>query len=171
MNVEIIPAEIKHLDELLELAISTFTESYEKMNTPENFRKYISESFNHKKFLSELQEKNSFIFLMKREGHAVGYLKLNIDTAQSEKMDNEAMEIERIYVRKEIQGSGLGKRLLEKSRDVAREKNKKYLWLGVWERNNSAIRFYESQGFKKFGEHPFMLGWDKQTDILYRISV
>jgi ribosomal protein S18 acetylase RimI-like enzyme len=171
MNIEIIPAEIKHLDELLELAVSTFSESYEKLNTPENFRKYVSESFNREKFLGELKEKDSFIFLMKQKGRAIGYLKLNINAAQSEKMDDGAMEIERIYVRKEMQGSGLGKLLLEKSCNVAREKNKKYLWLGVWERNESAIKFYESQGFEKFGEHPFMLGWDKQTDILYKISV
>jgi len=171
MEAEIFPAEIKHLDELLELAISTFSESYEKMNTPENFRKYVSENFNPEKFLSELKEKDSFIFLMRQNGRAIGYLKLNIGAAQSEKMDDEAMEIERIYVLKNIQGSGFGKRLLKKSCEAAREKNKKYLWLGVWERNESAIKFYESQGFEKFGEHPFMLGWDKQTDILYRISV
>jgi ribosomal protein S18 acetylase RimI-like enzyme len=171
MDVEIIPAEIKHLDELLELAVSTFSESYEKLNTPENFRKYVSENFNPQKLLAELQEKNSFIFLMKKDGRAAGYLKLNIGAAQTEKMDEEGIEIERIYVRQELQGSGLGKYLLERSRAVAYEKNKKYLWLGVWERNEKAIRFYESQGFEKFGKHVFMLGNDDQIDFLYRLSV
>ena len=45
-----------------------------------------------------------------------------------------------------------------------------FLWLGVWEKNLSAIRFYEKNGFTAFGEHIFMLGTDPQRDVLMKYS-
>ena len=43
-----------------------------------------------------------------------------------------------------------------------------YVWLGVWEQNPRAIRFYEKNGFVPFDTHVFILGEDKQTDILMK---
>ncbi|MEM9391391.1 MAG: GNAT family N-acetyltransferase, partial [Bacteroidota bacterium] len=43
-----------------------------------------------------------------------------------------------------------------------------YIWLGVWEYNTDAIRFYERLGFTPFGQHSFILGSDHQTDILMK---
>ncbi len=48
------------------------------------------------------------------------------------------------------------------------ELNLPWLWLGVWEKNEPAILFYEKQGFVPFDTHGFMLGNDLQTDILMR---
>ncbi len=50
--------------------------------------------------------------------------------------------------------------------DVARKMNKSLLWLGVWEENPKAIRFYEKNGFIAFDKHIFQFGNDDQTDIL-----
>ena len=53
---------------------------------------------------------------------------------------------------------------MEKSLQIAQAKNKQLVWLGVWEHNYRAIDFYTRWGFSKFGEHPFILGTDMQTD-------
>lgn len=39
-------------------------------------------------------------------------------------------------------------------------------WLGVWERNDRAIRFYARHGYERCGEHVFQLGDDAQTDYI-----
>ena len=44
----------------------------------------------------------------------------------------------------------------------------KYIWLGVWEENPRATRFYQKNGFVAFGKHIFKLGDDEQTDILMK---
>jgi ribosomal protein S18 acetylase RimI-like enzyme len=44
-------------------------------------------------------------------------------------------------------------------------------WLGVWEDNHRAIRFYEKNGFEKFDSHPFILGESKQTDLLMKLRI
>jgi ribosomal protein S18 acetylase RimI-like enzyme len=40
------------------------------------------------------------------------------------------------------------------------------MWLGVWEYNPRAQRFYEKNGFRIVGSHVFLLGEDPQTDLL-----
>jgi ribosomal protein S18 acetylase RimI-like enzyme len=51
---------------------------------------------------------------------------------------------------------------------IARQKGRRVIWLGVWERNTRAIEFYTKWGFKKFSEHIFMLGDEQQTDWLMK---
>ena len=45
-------------------------------------------------------------------------------------------------------------------------RGKDAVWLGVWDRNERAIRFYESWGFHRSGTQPFLLGTDLQTDLV-----
>jgi ribosomal protein S18 acetylase RimI-like enzyme len=54
---------------------------------------------------------------------------------------------------------------------IAKRKQRDYIWLGVWEKNDKAIRFYERFGFKRFGEHEFVLGNDRQTDWLMMLKL
>ena len=46
-----------------------------------------------------------------------------------------------------------------------------YLWLGVWEKNEKAIRFYEKNNFKIFSSHEFKMGDEIQTDFLMKLNL
>lgn len=81
------------------------------------------------------------------------------------------MEIERIYVLKEFLDRKIGQALLDKAVETARLANATYILLGVWENNARAIAFYRKNGFAECGEHVFMLGDDRQTDILMRREI
>ena len=58
--------------------------------------------------------------------------------------------------------------LYEKAMQVAEDKKVDYVWLGVWEENPRAIRFYQKNGFVEFDKHIFRLGDDEQTDIMMK---
>ena len=45
------------------------------------------------------------------------------------------------------------------------------LFLGVWERNPRALRFYEKHGFRAVGTQIFRVGSDDQTDIVMARSI
>jgi len=45
------------------------------------------------------------------------------------------------------------------------------MWLGVWEYNPRAQRFYEKNGFRQVGRHVFQLGNDPQTDLLMQRAI
>lgn len=96
----------------------------------------------------------------------VGYLKINIGNAQSEKMGDESLEIERIYVKNKYQKHGIGKILLNTAIEFALERDKKEIWLGVWEKNENAIAFYKKMDFVQTGVHSFYVGEEEQTDLI-----
>ncbi len=45
------------------------------------------------------------------------------------------------------------------------------MWLGVWEKNPRALRFYQKIGFQEFDKHIFTLGNEKQTDIMMKLHL
>ena len=52
--------------------------------------------------------------------------------------------------------------------NFASEKKLSTIWLGVWEHNEPAKKFYKSKGYEKFSHHTFVIGDDMQTDFLLK---
>ena len=101
----------------------------------------------------------------------MGYLKINLGPAQTELKDSNSLEIERIYVLKSYFGKKVGQLLYEKAASIAKELKLKYIWLGVWEKNERALQFYKKNGFVEFDQHQFVLGEDVQNDILMKLTL
>ena len=78
------------------------------------------------------------------------------------------MEIERLYVQAEWIGTGLGTLLMRRALEEARAQACRAVVLGVWEHNERALAFYQRFGFRKIGQHEFVLGTDVQTDLILR---
>lgn len=147
---------------------ATFTETFAESNTQEAMKKYLDENFGAEKIRAEFKNPDSLFFIAWHNDHAVGYLKLNSGKAQTEVQHESALEIERIYVIGLYHGKKVGQLLFEKALEIAEKNKKSSIWLGVWEENPRAIRFYEKNGFKPFDKHIFKMGDDEQTDIMMR---
>ena len=130
---------------------------------------YVAKAFTSAQIKAELDNKDSLFYLVQIAQEIIGYLKLNVNTAQTEAIPN-GLEIERIYLLSAFQGKGYGQIMMDKAFEVAKDLKKSRLWLGVWEKNKDAIRFYARNGFKQFATHDFYLGKDLQTDWLMDIS-
>ncbi|GAA3520674.1 N-acetyltransferase [Aquimarina addita] len=161
--------QLKDNQQLAALGRQTFCESFASQNTQEDLQQYINESFSLEKITKELLNPNSFFYFIKLNTQIVGYLKVNFKDAQTEKVDGNAMEIERIYIKTKFQGQKLGQLLIHKALTIARQNKVTYAWLGVWEKNIKAIKFYKSYGFIDFDKHSFMLGSDMQTDRVMKL--
>ena len=57
---------------------------------------------------------------------------------------------------------------MEQAIRIANLRKKRYVWLGVWEKNEKALRFYKKTGFYEIGTHSFFVGDEEQTDSLMR---
>jgi ribosomal protein S18 acetylase RimI-like enzyme len=167
--IEINKVTINDLDQLQKISRQTFFETYSALNTEENMTKYLQENFSIKNLSIELKNENSEHYFAALEDKVIGYLKLNFGIAQTELKNNKSIEIERIYVLKDFHGKNIGQQLYEKVINIARDKNADYIWLGVWEENPRAIRFYKKNGFIEFDKHIFKLGEDEQTDIMMKL--
>ena len=161
----VLPSDI---EEFLSLSRKTFYDAFEHLNNKDDFEAYTSVAFTHHKLLSEIENPHSRFYFALINDEKVGYIKLNYASTQTEFKDENAVEIERIYVSAVHQGKKIGNQLLDFAINKAIDEKLQYIWLGVWEHNLAAQRFYERNGFKAFGSHKFWLGKDEQTDILMR---
>lgn len=156
---------------LQKISKQTFSETFLPFNSPENINSYLENELSVKKLSNELANKNSTFYFAEVDTTPVGYLKINVLDAQTEIKEGNALEIERIYVLKEFHGAKVGQKLFEKAMELAIQKSVDYIWLGVWEQNLKAIRFYEKNGFVIFNKHVFKLGEDEQTDLMMKLEL
>lgn len=166
--MEIKQCAVAMVQELAEIGRRTFAETFLADNTAEDMKKFLTETYDPKRLTAELQDPDSITFLAYEGDTVLGYLKLNRGAAQTEEGFANSLEIQRIYVAKEAKGQGVGSHFMDLAEMQAKKWNLSYLWLGVWEHNPKAIRFYENKGFSKFSEHVFVVGDDRQTDWLMR---
>lgn len=161
-------ADIQALQQISE---ETFYDTFAAQNSEKNMRDYLATAYLPEKLQKEMLNPNSAFYFIYEAGEVAGYLKVNVFDAQSEHMSDDHFEIERIYVRKAYQKKGYGKALMDHAMTLANAQRKKYVWLGVWEKNDNAIGFYENVGFRKIGAHAFFMGDEEQTDFILEIMI
>jgi len=169
-HIEIRKAVPDDVYKLQEIGRATFYETFSPFNTEENIKEYLCHSFATEKLKKELSDANSGFYFAYNGKTLTGYLKVNWGSSQTEIKDANALEIERIYVLKEYQGRKVGQHLYEKAIEIAGERGVDFVWLGVWERNHKALRFYLKNGFTEFDRHVFRLGKESQTDLMMKLD-
>jgi ribosomal protein S18 acetylase RimI-like enzyme len=168
-NIEIRKVTLNDIKALAQIGKQTFEETFSDTNSADNMAKYLEEGFSVDKLTEEVRNIASQFYFATLNEQVIGYLKLNTVSAQTEALDDEALEIERIYVLAAYHGQKVGQILFNKAMQVAQERKTPFVWLGVWEKNPRAIRFYEKNGFVAFDKHVFKLGADEQTDIMMKM--
>lgn len=151
---------------LAELGASTFSETFESANTPEDFTAYMAAAFGEDIQRAELEDPDTTVIFAERDGEAVGYVMLREGRVPSGVPADDALQIARLYARQRVLGHGIGAALMQRALAEAAGRGKDAVWLGVWDRNDRAIRFYESWGFHRIGSQPFLLGADLQNDLV-----
>jgi GNAT superfamily N-acetyltransferase len=156
---------------LAELGRKTFYDSFIEFNTEEDMVKYLSEHYSEEIQMSEIQDPNAVFLIAEQDGMPVGYAKLKGDSKGDGVAGTNPMELQRIYSIQEYIGKGVGPALMKESIREAKDRGFNCLWLGVWEKNERAIRFYEKWGLKKVGNHIFILGENIQNDFTMELSL
>ena len=164
--VEIIEVGPEYAELIADLSRDTFYETFASENSEDDMEKFMKEQFTKGKLMMEVGRKEFLFYLAKFGGEPAGYLKLRIDSKPKGLPSSRPLEIARIYVKKIFIGKKIGAALMDKAIEVAKEKGNDVLWLGVWERNETALAFFNKYGFEKFGDTDFLLGNDLQRDWL-----
>jgi len=171
MEISFHPILPQDVVQLRDIGLKTFAQSYKHINTKANFDWYIERAFSVEKLFSELQYENSFFYFIRAKNTIIGYIKLNIEETQTENHCKDCLEIERIYLDAKYKRKGIGQKMIQFAKDKAKEHSKAKIWLGVWEKNPSAILFYKSQGFVDSGTHIFEFGDENQIDIIFELKI
>lgn len=166
--IEIKAASQDDLSLLITMGRETFNAAFAEENTTDNMSAYLDKAFAREKMERELSDTSSQFYLAYEGSIPVGYAKVRESDEVKGLIREPAIELERIYVVSEYQGKKVGVALLEKCIEYGNKKGFHWIWLGVWERNLRAQKFYQDWGFEKFATHPFEMGTDLQTDWLMK---
>jgi len=153
---------------IADLSQQTFYDAFIAENSQEDMQKFLKEQFTKGRLMLEVGAHENIFLLAFIGDEVAGYVKLREGKQPKGLGTNNALEIARIYCTTACIGKGVGMAMMQKCIDIAKEKGKELVWLGVWEKNQRAIEFYNRWGFEKFGEQDFLLGNDLQNDWLMK---
>ncbi len=167
METTIRRIELKDAAALSELSKKTFYDTFTGTCTEEDMQHFLEGYFNIEQVKKELADENDFYFFIEANGKPAGYLRLMEDYRNFDLMKQwKALELKRIYIDTAFHGKGLAQQLMAFAENFARGNKYEVVWLGVWEHNNRAKKFYEKMGFEDSGHtHNFPIGTIPQRDI------
>jgi len=107
--------------------------------------------FSVERLSAELNDPNTVFYLAFYNSSPAGFIKLNIGAPLED--DKNALELERIYLKKDCEGKGIGKKLVQLTFTIAKENNKDVVWLKAMDTSRGPIAFYKKMGFEISGTH------------------
>lgn len=135
-------------------------------NHPDDMKSYRAEYFSAERIEADLREPDTVYLIAELENEIAGYAKIKFDSRENGIAAGKTLELCRLYALERFIGKGVGRALMLEYLATARRAGCAVCWLGVWEFNFRAQKFYERFGFEKCGEHVFQLGSDPQIDWL-----
>ena len=139
--IEIFPATSDHLSTIKDLAYRIWPATYGEILSEKQLA-YMLELFYNEKALQQNIDDNHNFILIQENNKIVGFADY-----ESHYKNESVTRIHKIYVLPEMQGKGIGKKLIQFIENKALENDDVKLSLNV-NRFNKAKDFYESQGFE-----------------------
>jgi GNAT superfamily N-acetyltransferase len=147
-----------------------FAGAFADQNTAEDMQAYLDGAFSLQKQATELADPRGTFFIAESNVAAgdnravVGYARLFDGPSPACMIGKKAVELHRFYLLPGWIGSGAAGPLMQAVLNYARGGGWEAVWLGVWQMNPRAVRFYQKSGFGIVGEQIFQLGSDPQHD-------
>jgi ribosomal protein S18 acetylase RimI-like enzyme len=153
------------------LAERTFRDAFAARNSPENMDLHCAKVFSPGIQLREIEDRGLVTTIAEAEHRMIGFSQLRLRQAHAAVVAARPAELSRIYVIAEWHGRGVAQELMADVIDTARQERCDVLWLGVWEHNPQAMAFYRKFGLEIVGTHAFMLGHDRQRDLVMSLKL
>lgn len=161
-------ASLADVGPLSAFARRAFHDTFAPDNDPADMAAYLADAFSPAKQGAELAHPQRTCLLAELDGALVGYAAILDAAGHPSVPARHPVELERFYVDQAWHGRGIAGALMTAVIDAATHGGGDALWLGVWERNTRAIRFYRTRGFERVGAQTFRLGADLQQDDVMR---
>ncbi|HTK38245.1 MAG TPA: GNAT family N-acetyltransferase [Pyrinomonadaceae bacterium] len=166
-------ASVNDAQALTALSYTTFWDAFahHPKNAPDDLAHYMRQAFNVEQITRELEDPQAIFLIAEIDGEMAGYAKLVTSNIEPGIAAEQPIELNRLYSQQKFLGKGVGQALMDACFEKAKQNEHDIIWLGVWEYNPRAQRFYEKNGFRVVGKHTFVLGSDPQTDLLMQKEI
>lgn len=166
MEITIRRIVLKDAPALAKISVHTFYDTFTGTCTVADMQLFLADYYNLAQVQSELSNEDDFYFFAEVNGQPVGYIRFMEDYSNLPLVKQwKALELKRLYVLKEYHGTGIAQQLMDFCITFAEQHTYQLVWLGVWEHNLRAQKFYTKYGFVNSGHtHDFPIGNTPQTD-------
>ncbi len=149
MNTEVVfkKCNTNDINQLIDVSQQFYPKHYAHIWKNEDTSYYINLSFTRKAFEKDFEVDNIIYFLIQKQNKNLGLLKIRKYQEIDIYNNNEALQLEKIYLLKESTGLGIGKKGVEFVKQYANDLQKKVIWLDVMT-TSPALLFYQKMGFK-----------------------
>ena len=151
---------------LAKLAEKTFRDTFGADNSATDMDQHCLEAYGAQIQTLEILDPEIDTFVCEFENQLIAYTQLSWLQAPSCVQAVNPVEIRRFYVNSPWHGQGIAQTMMNRLLEHVTSKNADQIWLGVWEHNPKARRFYQKMGFLEVGDHVFQLGSDPQRDLI-----
>ena len=165
------PANDADVPAIVDIGTRVFTEAFAYTMTPLDLETYLGETYTIDHIRDNLKDPNlTFLvattttqakqcagFAVVRKGSTEPCITSYANT----------IELLRMYVDNAFHGSGVAKLLMEESMAMAKAQGYQNMWLGVYEENFKAQKFYKKFDFEQVGSHDFRTGDTITTDFIW----
>lgn len=147
-------------------AARSFDDTFAIHNSEADMRAYLAATFSPAIQRAEIEAEKAETLLIETGTPPLcaGFAQIGFDAPSPFVPASAPVEIKRFYVDRDHHGAGVAAVLMAEI--LRRAGTGATIWLGVWEHNARAIRFYARHGFVAVGEQSFILGSDVQRDIV-----
>ncbi|MEO0574695.1 MAG: GNAT family N-acetyltransferase [Pseudomonadota bacterium] len=149
----------------------TFVSAFAADNTDADMQSYLGQSMLLEQQAAAIEDPTGRVILMEQGADLIAYASLRDRHAPECVTSCAAIELHRFYVDAPWHGTHIARDLMQRVLAQARSLGASTLWLGVWENNPRAIRFYQKQGFVDVGSIDFLLGTAAQTDRVMQVTL
>lgn len=163
------PLTPSNANELARVARQSFLDAFLPTNNAADVTDYADRFLNAESFLQQLSHPAYFTLGVFLQDRLIGYTQMHLN--RDEVYEGVDLELKRFYLLEEFHGKGYAELMMKACEDQACILGYSQFWLGVWEKNFKALRFYQKQGFEKVSAHDFVMGRETQTDFILMKSI
>jgi diamine N-acetyltransferase len=151
---------------LAALAERTFRHAFAAQNRAGDMDAHCAASYGEAQQAGEIANPAIETWLFERDGELIAYAQLRRGFTAPCVAGTSPVEVQRFYVDAPWHGQGVADQLMAHLLEQVAAAAADVVWLGVWEHNPRAIRFYSRWGFAPVGDQEFRVGSDPQRDLV-----
>jgi len=151
---------------LAELGRQAFDEAFADVTAPNDMAAYLNSNFNKARIEEQIKDARALYYLAEMGFFPAGYVYSYPTTPPDCIRAGNAIQLVRLYLRKQYYGKAVGDALMQTTLDQSRSRGYQSIWLSSWELNHRANAFYKKWQFEIVGSQKFIVGSDVQDDFI-----
>ena len=161
-------ADAADVDALVRMGAETFCDTFGHLYPAEDLTAFLEEAHAPEAWLRLLASPGHRTWIVEAGGEPVAYAVAGPCKLPHPEVTAGAGELQRLYVVRSQQGSGLGKVLFETAMAWLEAEGRRPIWIGVYSENHRAQKLYLSRGFAQVGEYAFVVGRTRDREFILR---